>query len=50
MVPRYVETVDHLPKTQTLRVQKFDLRARPNTSATWDRATHDGGRRRDSCR
>jgi crotonobetaine/carnitine-CoA ligase len=50
MVPRYVETVDHLPKTQTLRVQKFDLRARPNTSATWDRATHDGGRRRDSGR
>jgi crotonobetaine/carnitine-CoA ligase len=37
MIPRFVEMVDELPKTQTSRVQKFDLRGRPNTGATWDR-------------
>jgi crotonobetaine/carnitine-CoA ligase len=37
MVPRYVEVVDELPKTQTMRVQKFMLRQRGNTERTWDR-------------
>jgi crotonobetaine/carnitine-CoA ligase len=37
MIPRFVEMVDELPKTQASRVQKFDLRGRPNTGATWDR-------------
>jgi len=37
MVPRFVEVVDELPKTQTLRVQKFMLRQRGNTEHTWDR-------------
>ena len=37
MVPRFVEVVDELPKTQTMRVQKFELRQRGNGSGTWDR-------------
>lgn len=38
MVPRYVEFVDELPKTEaTLRVQKHVLRDRGVTPATWDR-------------
>ena len=36
-VPRYVEFVDELPHTPTGRVQKFKLRERGLTSATWDR-------------
>ncbi|MGH9001083.1 MAG: AMP-binding protein, partial [Acidimicrobiia bacterium] len=37
MVPRYVDVVDELPKTQTMRVQKFMLRQRGNSESTWDR-------------
>jgi crotonobetaine/carnitine-CoA ligase len=37
MVPRYVEVVAELPKNQTLRIQKFELRERGNTERTWDR-------------
>lgn len=37
MVPRYVEIIDALPKTQTGKIQKFDLRRRGNGDATWDR-------------
>lgn len=36
MVPRYYELIDALPKTPSLRVQKFDLRARGNGPDTWD--------------
>jgi carnitine-CoA ligase len=36
-VPRYVEFVDELPKTATLRVQKMVLREAGVTPATWDR-------------
>jgi crotonobetaine/carnitine-CoA ligase len=36
MVPRFVEIVNELPKTQTMRVQKFELRQRGNSPATWD--------------
>ena len=36
MVPRYVEVVDELPKTPTLRVQKAELRKRLRTNE-WDR-------------
>jgi crotonobetaine/carnitine-CoA ligase len=39
MVPRYVEIVSELPKNQTLRIQKFELRTRGNTEQTWDRDT-----------
>lgn len=37
MVPRFVERVDQLPRTATMRVKKFELRSRPPSSATWDR-------------
>jgi len=37
MVPRYVEIVDALPKTQTGKIRKFQLRERGNSDATWDR-------------
>ena len=39
MVPRFVDVVAEIPhNTTTLRVQKFVLRDRGVTSATWDRA------------
>lgn len=38
MVPRYVEIVEDLPRTEaTLRVQKAELRKRPFNDRTWDR-------------
>jgi crotonobetaine/carnitine-CoA ligase len=36
-VPRYIELIDALPHTPTERVQKFVLRERGVTPATWDR-------------
>jgi crotonobetaine/carnitine-CoA ligase len=36
-VPRYLEVLDDLPRTPTGRVQKFFLRERGVTDATWDR-------------
>jgi crotonobetaine/carnitine-CoA ligase len=36
-VPRYVEFVDQLPVTENGKVQKFRLRERGVTAATWDR-------------
>lgn len=36
MVPRYIEVVDALPKTPTMRVQKAKLRGLPKTNE-WDR-------------
>ena len=36
-VPRYLEVLDDLPRTPTGRVQKFLLRERGVTEATWDR-------------
>ena len=35
-VPRYIEFLDELPATPTGRVQKFKLRERGVTPATWD--------------
>ncbi len=35
-IPRYVEVVDALPKTATMRVQKHVLRAAGITPTTWD--------------
>jgi crotonobetaine/carnitine-CoA ligase len=35
-IPRYVEVVEALPKTATMRVQKHLLRAAGVTAATWD--------------
>ena len=40
MVPRYYELIDALPKTTTMKVQKFLLRERGNTEDTWDLETH----------
>ena len=37
MVPRYVETVEALPKTPTGKIQKFALREMGVTAKTWDR-------------
>ncbi|MAF49469.1 MAG: ATP-dependent acyl-CoA ligase [Rhodospirillaceae bacterium] len=37
MIPRYVEFVDQFPKTPNQKVQKFALRDRGNSAATWDR-------------
>jgi carnitine-CoA ligase len=37
MVPRYLEFAMELPKTPTGKIQKFGLRERGLTSATWDR-------------
>ncbi len=37
MVPRYIDVVAALPKTQTGKIQKFELRAAGLTETTWDR-------------
>ena len=38
MLPRYVEVVDDLPRTEaSLRVRKHELRDRGVTDTTWDR-------------
>lgn len=37
MVPRYVDVVDALPKTQTGKIRKYSLRERGLTAQTWDR-------------
>ena len=37
MVPRYVDLVEDIPRTGTLRVQKTDMKRRGVTQRTWDR-------------
>jgi len=37
MVPRYYDQAVSLPKTPTMRVEKFRLRGLGNSSSTWDR-------------
>jgi crotonobetaine/carnitine-CoA ligase len=37
MVPRYVDVVDEIPRTGTLRVTKGDMKKRGVTDRTWDR-------------
>jgi crotonobetaine/carnitine-CoA ligase len=39
-VPRYVELVAELPATENGKIQKFKLRERGVTPATWDREAH----------
>jgi len=39
MVPRYIELIDELPKTPTMRTQKHLLRNRPLDENTWDRSS-----------
>ena len=41
MVPRYVEVVDALPKTQTQKIERVSLAKRPLTGATWDAESHE---------
>jgi crotonobetaine/carnitine-CoA ligase len=40
-VPRYVNVVDKLPKTETHRVQKNILKAQRVTPSTWDREKYE---------
>jgi crotonobetaine/carnitine-CoA ligase len=41
MVPRFIEMVEALPRTEaTRRVRKVELRAAGVTTSTWDRETH----------
>jgi crotonobetaine/carnitine-CoA ligase len=40
-VPRYINVVDKLPKTETHRVQKNILKAQGITSSTWDREKYE---------
>lgn len=37
MVPRYLEFIDELPKTENEKIQKTKLRDRGNSETTWDR-------------
>jgi crotonobetaine/carnitine-CoA ligase len=37
MVPRYVDVVDEIPRTSTLRITKGDMKKRGVTDRTWDR-------------
>jgi crotonobetaine/carnitine-CoA ligase len=41
-VPRYVEVLEDLPRTENGKVQKYKLRLRGVTAATWDRVTAAG--------
>jgi crotonobetaine/carnitine-CoA ligase len=40
MVPRFIQVVEQLPKTQTLRVQKQALRVSDGTMQVWDCEVH----------
>jgi crotonobetaine/carnitine-CoA ligase len=37
MVPRYIDIVDEIPRTETLRIIKTDMKKRGVTERTWDR-------------
>ena len=39
-VPRFIDIVNDLPRTESGKIQKFKLRARGKTSTTWDREAH----------
>jgi crotonobetaine/carnitine-CoA ligase len=40
MLPRYVEVVDDLPRTEaSMRVRKHELRNQGVTDSTWDRTS-----------
>jgi crotonobetaine/carnitine-CoA ligase len=44
-IPRYVELLDDLPRTENGKVQKFRLRERGVTAKTWDREARDSSLR-----
>ena len=37
MVPRFVEFVEDMPRTPTMKIKKAELRKQPLTPTTWDR-------------
>jgi crotonobetaine/carnitine-CoA ligase len=37
MVPRYIDVVEDIPRTETMRVKKGDMKKRGVTERTWDR-------------
>jgi crotonobetaine/carnitine-CoA ligase len=39
-IPRYLEVMESLPTTENGKLQKFVLRERGVTAATWDREAH----------
>jgi crotonobetaine/carnitine-CoA ligase len=41
MIPRFIEIVDSLPKTENEKIQKTKLRDRGNSEQTWDREESD---------
>jgi crotonobetaine/carnitine-CoA ligase len=41
MVPRYVEFIETMPKTGSLKIEKFKLREASVLAATWDREVGD---------
>jgi carnitine-CoA ligase len=45
-VPRFIEFVDALPTTENGKVQKYKLRARGVTAATWDGDAAEAATRR----
>lgn len=38
-IPRYIDVLEGLPRTENGKVQKYKLRERGVTAATWDRLT-----------
>jgi crotonobetaine/carnitine-CoA ligase len=36
-IPRYIEVIDELPRTENGKVQKYRLRERGVTATTWER-------------
>ena len=46
-IPRFIETIDELPKTPSARVKKFELRRAGNGGSAWDREEHGVRVRRD---
>jgi crotonobetaine/carnitine-CoA ligase len=46
-IPRYIDVVGELPRTENGKVQKFKLRERGVTATTWDRQQDARNRRGD---
>ncbi|HSV57690.1 MAG TPA: ATP-dependent acyl-CoA ligase [Variovorax sp.] len=47
-VPRYIDIVQELPRTENGKIQKFKLRERGVTASTWDRMPGGSQQRRDN--
>ena len=45
-IPRYIEVLDELPRTESGKVQKYRLRSRGVTASAWDRQKSSATRRR----